>query len=82
MQVDAVHHIVGDIPDFMVMAMLRDLATKWFDPEGGWTHLADPDEADIEILEKMVQYGIADCAQTMSDGVLIDLHRWHQEIEP
>lgn len=82
MQVDAIYKIVGDMPDFMMINMMRELAQQWFDPEGGWTHLADADAQDVEILEQMVLCGIADHAKTVSDGVLIDLHRWHQEPAP
>lgn len=79
MKTEAIASIVGDMPDFMMMAQLRDLAGEWLDPEGGWTHLEDPDDADVEILAVMVNVGMIDHAKTISEGQLLDLFRWHQE---
>lgn len=78
MKVEAIATIVGEIPDFMVMTQLRELASEWFDPLGGWTHLEGADESDMEILAIMVNVGMADHVKTMSEGKMLDLFRWHQ----
>jgi hypothetical protein len=79
MKVETIATITGELPDFMMMAQLRELAAEWFDPQGGWTHLEGADDDDVELLAVMVNTGIADHAKVISEGKLLDLFRWHQE---